>query len=182
MKHLALLALGLGAAVAHADGFTTVPTTIQFEAGAGLYRQWSGGGMTWHTGVGYIEPYGAATYFCGVGYAEQKQFPMPAYIADLVKTQTADSNPLFCIYQLKNGSLYVYDAVVGNLFTDSASTDKKDQLINIVVGGSGEFTGATGLWVGDTQGRGEVAPVASGQKLPTSILKLMSGYIRLPRP
>lgn len=51
---------------------------------------------------------------------------------------------------------------------------------DMVVGGTGAFEGATGIWVGLTQGQGKVSEVAPGRKLPQSILKLMNGYVRLP--
>jgi hypothetical protein len=50
----------------------------------------------------------------------------------------------------------------------------------VIVGGTGAFQGATGLWVGLTQGQGKVSEVAPGRKLPESILKLMNGYVRVP--
>ncbi|MGC3980451.1 MAG: hypothetical protein QM808_04240 [Steroidobacteraceae bacterium] len=178
----AALALGtLCIGQAGAVEFKIVPTSVTFEAGSGLYQQWPGGGVTWHSGIGYIEPFGQASYSCGVGYAEAKANPIPAHLIELVKSQTADTNPLFCIYTLKTGTLFVYDAVVGNVFTDSTTGERKDQLINIIVGGTGEFSGASGFWEGVTQGRGTQTSVASGQKLPVSILKLMSGHLRLPK-
>jgi hypothetical protein len=166
----------------HANATTeykVVRSSIQFEAGAAQYTAWPGG-TTIHSGIGYIEPYGQASYACGVNYPETKTWPMPAYLAELVKAQSSDSNPLFCIYTTKAGLLYVYDVVVGNVFLDAQSNEKQDQLINVIVGGTGAFTGATGFWEGLTQGRGALTTVAPNLQLPTSILKLMNGYLRLP--
>lgn len=156
---------------------TTLRVSITFEAGAAQYQQRPGGGETMHRGIGYIDPYGRASYYCGKGYAEEKQFPFPDYFTKTwLATYVELDGPLFCEYRLVDGSgsLFVYDSIVGNVIpADPATGERVDQLLNVVVG-------ASGIWTGYAKGRGMVREAAPGQELPESILKLMEGYIKLP--
>ena len=52
-----------------------------------------------------------------------------------------------------------------------------DYLINVIVGGTGAFEGATGVLLGVTPGRGPNQDTGYGVALPDSILKLMRGYV-----
>jgi hypothetical protein len=94
-----------------------------------------------------------------------------------MKTYETD---LFCIYMLKDGNIYAYDGVVGNLEPADGDDGKMDYLVNVIVGGTGAYEGATGMLLGRTPGKGKSTQVAEELSLPVSILKLMEGYIRIP--
>lgn len=172
-----------GNAQAPADEITykTIPITMEMEAGAALYEKWPGGEMTRHTGIGWIHPFGRAKYTAGLGYPEAKDFPKPSYFnEEWVKIY--GETRLFCIYMLEDGNIYTYDGIVGNLdpFDEEVDDGKMDYLINVIVGGTGAYEGATGMLLGRTPGRGQSTEVIAGYSLPVSILKLMQGYIKLP--
>jgi|WetSurMetagenome_2_1015567.scaffolds.fasta_scaffold231596_2 hypothetical protein len=160
--------------------YKIIPITMEMEAGAAQYKQWPGGQKTVHAGIGWIEPFGRSEYVAGRGYPEQTEFPKPGYFNEEFKSLYDDSPDLFCIYMLKDGNIYAYDGVIGTLEPDSGDDGKLDYLINIIVGGTGAYEGATGMLLGKTPGRGKSTEVGDGVKLPVSILKLMSGYIRIP--
>lgn len=162
-------------------GYRLVETKVQFEAGADHYAPWPGAARTVHAGIGYIEPFGAARYACGNGFAEEKQTPVPAELKTWFAAHAADKNPLFCVYRMADGDLHVYDVVIGNQFDRADRNEHKDILVNVVVGGTGAYAGASGLWTGATLGRGAMKPLPNGAALPVSILKLMQGYLRLPQ-
>jgi hypothetical protein len=68
---------------------------------------------------------------------------------------------------------------MGNIQPVVNDDGKMDYLMNIIVGGTGAFEGATGMLLGITPGRGTLDPV-DGIWLPDSILKLMKGYVLIP--
>ncbi|MFT3907120.1 MAG: hypothetical protein QM718_12495 [Steroidobacteraceae bacterium] len=124
--------------------------SAHFQAGSGIYRQREGGGVTWHYGKGYIEPFGAAEYYCGKGFPEEKQYPPPSWVIGMFGKMTGIPDPLFCIYTVDAGSFYVYDGASGNRV--AASDGGLNQIVNVVFGGTGKFKGATGLWLGTAEG------------------------------
>ena len=160
--------------------YKVVPITMEMEAGAAQYKQWPGGQKTIHAGIGWIEPFGRSEYVAGRGYPEQTKFPKPSWFNEEFKSLYDDSPDLFCIYMLKDGNIYAYDGVVGTLDPATNDDGKMDYLVNVIVGGTGAYDGATGMLLGKTPGRGRSTEVGDGVKLPVSILKLMSGYIRIP--
>ncbi|MCC7463975.1 MAG: hypothetical protein IT480_16125 [Gammaproteobacteria bacterium] len=172
--------LGVRAWAAGVDPAVTL-VRVQFEAGAAWFQPWSSG-TTFHAGSGYIKPFGAASYSCGTGYAEASRHPAPAGVAAWFAAHAIDQNPLFCVYRLKDGDLYVYDYLIGHVQLDAASDVRSDAVVNIVVGGSGIFSGASGVWTGTTDGRGVLTAVRPDYRLPASILKLMDGYLRHAAP
>lgn len=186
MKRVAAIAgcLGLGLAslapaadpAPGADPALT-PVRVEFEAGAGFFEAWSSG-TTFHAGIGYIKPFGAARYSCGTGYAEAREHPSPPGIAQWFAANAIDQNPLFCVYRLKDGDLYAYDYLIGHVQLDPPNDVRNDEVVNLVIGGSGRFRGASGVWTGTTDGRGTLVEVRSGYRLPATILKLMDGYVR----
>jgi hypothetical protein len=161
--------------------YKTIPITMMMEAGAALYEKWPGGEMTRHTGIGWIDPFGRAEYTAGLGYSEAKDYPIPSYFnQEWIKIY--GETKLFCIYMLKDGNIYAYDGIVGNIepLDKNADDGKMDYLINVIVGGTGAYEGATGMLLGKTPGRGESTEVIKNYSLPVSILKLMQGYIKIP--
>lgn len=107
------------------------------------------------------------------------KYPKPDYFTD--EWMAAYSTDLFCIYMLEDGNIYVYDGVVGNVEPAVDADDgRMDYLINVIVGGTGAYEGATGMLLGETSGRGKSTKVSEGVSLPVSILKLMEGYIKIP--
>jgi hypothetical protein len=158
--------------------YKTIPITMEMEAGAAQYKEWPGGGKTIHAGIGWIQPFGRSEYVAGMGYPESKTVPKPSYLND--EWMKVYSTDLFCIYRLMDGDIYAYDGVVGNLEPAENDDGKMDYLINVIVGGTGAYEGATGMLVGRTPGRGKSTEAGQGLKLPVSILKLMNGYIKIP--
>ncbi len=61
------------------NAWRTVPITLSMEAGSGQFHARPEGGEVHHAGIGYLEPWGPATYSCGLEYPEAKRFPMPDY-------------------------------------------------------------------------------------------------------
>lgn len=160
--------------------YTLIPITMQMEAGAAQYEAWPGGGKTIHAGIGWILPFGRSEYVAGMGYPEAEAYPMPSYFNDeFMSTYNAR---LFCIYHLADGDIYTYDGITGNYKPELTDGDdgKMDYLINVIVGGTGAYEGATGMLLGMTPGRGASTEVSEGISLPVSILKLMEGYIKIP--
>jgi hypothetical protein len=175
--------LGVSAALATAQNsstpqFKTTPLVLSLEAGSGEYRARPEGGEVHHSGIGYIDPLGHASYSCGLNYPEQKQFPYPDFFTATWHKSYETDGILFCVYTLKDGTIYAYDSIAGGLDVDK--DEHKDELLNVIVGGTGSYHDAVGILVGRAQGAGEVSSVTPTRKLPRSILKLMDGYIRIP--
>jgi len=153
---------------------------MEMEAGAALYKVWPGGKTTRHTGIGWIHPFGRSEYTAGTGYPEAEKYPMPSYFNE--GWMDTYGTRLFCIYMLKDGNIYAYDGIVGNLepLDKDADDGRMDYLLNVIVGGTGAYEGATGMLLGRTPGKGKSTEVIEGYSLPVSILKLMDGYIKIP--
>jgi hypothetical protein len=173
-----LSALSIHAETAPQPQYKTTPIVLSLEAGSGEFRARPEGGEAHHSGIGYIDPLGQASYSCGLNYPEQKQFSAPDFFTLSWHKAYETDGILFCVYTLKDGNIYTYDSIAGGI-SDGAD-GHKDELINVVVGGTGAYRNAVGLWVGRAQGAGEVTAVTPTRKLPQSILKLMDGYIRIP--
>jgi hypothetical protein len=160
--------------------YKLITIRMEMEAGADKYKAWPGGGNTMHTGIGWLHPFGRGEYYAGMGYPEAETFPAPSYFNE--EWMDTYSTRLFCIYRLADGDIYAYDGVTGNLEPEVSDGDdgKVDYLINVIVGGTGAYEGATGMLLGRTPGRGASTDVSGGVSLPVSILKLMEGYIKIP--
>lgn len=158
-----------------------VPVEIHMQAGSAGFRPWPGGGDTWHHGRGYLLPFGGASYFCGRGFPEAERLPLAEWQKALFQAETGKADPLFCIYRVQDGDFYVYDSVVASLVTANAGGGRRNQMINLVVGGTGPYEGATGIWLGLTEGAGELVEVAPGRRTPEVLMKVMNGYVKIPR-
>ena len=159
--------------------YKTISIIMEMEAGSGEFAKWPGGGKTYHAGIGYIKPFGKASYYAGIDYPEEKSYPRPDYFnqtwMNLYKTK------YLCIYMLPDGDIFAYDGIVGNYEPFAPGTSEKmDELINVIVGGTGAYDGANGILLGHTQGRGPATEVDNGITLPRSLLKIMQGYINIP--
>lgn len=155
----------------------SVGVNVHLQANAGQHEMWPGSTATWHYGTGYIEPFGPASYYCGEGFPEQKQHPLPDWAKGMMKALTGKADGLFCVYVANDGMFFVYDSVVGSrrVYREGLQNDT----INLVIDGTGAFKGATGFWHGLTEGRGVVTQVTPGRRTPEVILKIMQGYVRL---
>lgn len=160
--------------------YKTIRVHMVMEAGYDFYEVHPGGKRTIHAGQGRIDPFGVGSYVAGIGYPEQKKYPMPDYFN---KTWMKQYNTgLFCIYKLKGGNIFAYDGITGSLEPNIRGTYvRSDYLMNVIVGGTGKFKGATGMLLGRTMGAGDAAEVAPGLILPKSIIKDMEGYITIPK-
>ena len=180
MKRVVLTAVmalfGTTTAISAAD-LPITSVQIEFEAGYSFFQPWTSG-TTYHVGVGYIKPFGAASYTCGTGYKEAEKYPVPSGLEKWFISNSIDKNPLFCIYHLKDGDIFVRDYLIGHEKLDPTNNVRNDEVVDIVLGGSGNYRNASGVWTGTTDGRGDMKEVRPGYKLPASILKLMDGYIR----
>lgn len=183
MRGIAFAALATG--LSPATAAENVPAShveirATLEAGAAFHSDWTSG-KTIHSGTGYILPYGAADYWCGVGYAEATAFPIDSVVSGWTLKNANDKQPLFCVYRTASGDIYAYDILVGPIEAPRPPRlEKRDSLVNYVVGGTDKFTGATGVWVGTAAGRGDGQKTSSGMVWPKSIIKQMEGYVRLP--
>jgi len=160
--------------------YKLIAITMEMEAGAAQYEAWPGGGKTIHSGIGWLHPFGRGEYVAGMDYPEAKTYPAPSYFNE--EWMSTFKTQLFCIYRLQDGNIYAYDGLVGNLSPELEDGDdgKIDYVINVIVGGTGAYEGATGMLVGRTPGRGANTDISEGVSLPVSILKLMEGYIKIP--
>lgn len=157
--------------------YTTFPLTMTYEAGAYQYKTWTAGKVI-HAGIGWLEPFGRSEYVAGMGFPEAQQYPKPDFMNATWMSMFPTS--LFCIYMLDDGWIFAYDGVMGNLHPVENDDGKMDQLVNVIVGGTGKYAGCNGMLVGRTPGRGASTDVGGGLMLPVSILKLMEGYINIP--
>lgn len=170
---------GLSLTVHAGQAASNTPISLQMEAGFSFFHPWSSG-QTYHSGIGYIKPYGAAEYSCGTGYKEADAAPVNAALQSYLLQHADDTNPLFCVYRLADGDLYTLDVLVGGVQRDDSHDVRVDEVLNVVLGGTGKFQGASGFWVGSTAGRGKMQAIRANWSLPNSILKIMDGYVRLP--
>ncbi|OGO14742.1 MAG: hypothetical protein A2Z02_06895 [Chloroflexi bacterium RBG_16_48_7] len=159
--------------------YTAYDITLQMQAGFNEYSQYPGAEKTKHAGIGYLHPFGKCDYWAGFGFPEQKKHPRPDYFNKTWESQF--KTKYFCVYSLTDGDIYAYDGIVANYEPYKGdSKEKRDHLINVIVGGSGAYKGCNGMMLGMAPGRGDARELEFDVKLPQSILKLMSGYINVP--
>jgi hypothetical protein len=161
---------------------------MQMEAGVDEYYAHPNGGFTIHSGVGWMMPLGRASYVAGRGYEESADM-MPSYMWSDSETLNPSwgalfDTTLFCIYSLPDGDIYAWDGIMSAVQPVESDDGKIDYLLNVIVGGTGRYENAHGILLGRTPGRGaEVAPADSNTPfpltLPTSILKIMEGFINI---
>jgi len=153
--------------------------TMQMQAGYNEYSHYPGAEKTKHAGIGYLHPFGKCDYWAGFGFPEQKKHPKPDYFNET--WESIYKTKYFCIYRLADGDIYAYDGIAANYEPyKGESKEKRDHLINVIVGGSGAYKGCNGMMLGMAPGRGDARELEEDVKLPQSILKLMSGYINIP--
>jgi hypothetical protein len=167
------------AAASNQTPSTTIVITMTMEAGSSYWKPYLGAERTVHVGMGHISPFGEGSYACGIGFPEQKALPKPDYFN--ATWQSTYKTDLFCVYSLPQGKIYTWDGIGGSLISETKSVNRSDFLINVVVGGTGIFENATGIWLGKTVGAGAMKEVAPKQSLPDVIVKSMEGYITIPK-
>lgn len=156
----------------------TIPIYMMMEAGKGFAQEWDGGGRAVHSGVGWMTPFGRASYVAIRSWAgDDAQDIEPEPIAVEYRPEFMDDESwkdmfgglgLFCIYSLPDGDIYAFDGILANLEPTENDDGRMDYLINVIVGGTGRYKDATGMLFGRTPGRG------SG---PKALMKIMEGYI-----
>lgn len=78
--------------------YQTVPLTMQMEAGVPFHLEdHPDGTMTIHSGIGWMMPFGRASYVGGIGYPEAEEYK-PDYMDD-DSWSAMFSTGLFCIYR-----------------------------------------------------------------------------------
>ncbi len=178
------------------EDYTTYYVDMCMQAGYQFYNANTSGMMTIHAGVGYIDPLGEGYYYAGIGFDESEENAEDIYVSDWMDANWGCS--LFCVYSLPDGDIYTWDGIYGANAKDMANymtegedpyytedevngsmATRGDALINVVVGGTGAYKGASGILIGCTSGGGTYDTV-DGMTLPQSLFKLMSGYIKVP--
>jgi len=157
---------------------TTYEITAQIDAGADVFAEWPGAKETWHHGVGFLDPFGKVEYFCGKNFPEVKDHPLEDWVTGLFENLTGRPDPLFCVYRTAEGDFYVYDSVPGTLMR--GEDYGRDLILNVVIDGSGPYKGATGIWIGRTQGVEPRVQVSETRQGPKTLLKIMRGYVKIP--
>jgi hypothetical protein len=160
---------------------------MSYEAGADQYKNWTSG-ETIHSGIGWFHPFGKSHYFAGNDFAEEKGFSPNELFSKFWLDKFGTE--LFCIYRLADGDIYAYDGMLAVRDEtditmnyedyDPIPSIRRDVLVNVIIGGTGAYEGAVGLMIGTAEGGGESHVVAEGHTLPDSIMKLLTGYIKLP--
>jgi hypothetical protein len=173
-----LLGLAVLSAVARDLPVEVTPVELAFEAGASFHKDWSSG-TTIHSGIGYLKPFGPASYSCGLDYDEAEDFPEPPGAHEWMLDKSIEDSAIFCVYSLAQGDIYAYDYLVGHSYIEPELNGRNSTVVNLVVGGTGPFENASGVWVGTTDGAGETIKVNERLAWPQSIMKLMDGYIRI---
>lgn len=176
------------------EHYEVIPISMTMQAGFQEYQAYDSGMMTIHAGIGYIDPLGEGHYYAGIGYDEIAGNEEAIYVSDWMDANFGCS--LFCIYSLPEGDIYAWDGIYGANATDLSNymsgedgytpeevngtvPTRGDTLINIIVGGTGRYAGATGVLIGTTSGGG-VYDTVDGMTLPQTLFKLMEGYIKIP--
>ncbi len=158
---------------------------MSYQAGYAQFKDWTSG-KTVHAGVGWFHPFGPSHYFCGrEGFEEAKNYPLENYFSDWWM-ETFDTRA-FCVYRLADGDIYAWDGIFavrdssGDIeIPHNSSFLRRDVLTNIIVGGTGAYEGAIGIMTGTAEGGGEVKTLDNGLTLPEGLLKVLSGYIKIP--
>lgn len=156
---------------------------MKYQAGYAQTGSWTSG-ETEHGGVGWFHPFGPSRYVCGNDFAEAKDFPLENYFSPYWQ-QTYDTS-LFCVYQLEDGCIYAWDGILavrgpGQLEIPlNSEGERRDVLVNVIVGGTGAYEGAFGLMMGTAEGSGELGKAPDGSMLPEALIKDLSGYIKIP--
>lgn len=157
---------------------------MKYQAGYAQTEPWTSG-KTQHGGVGWFHPFGPSRYYCGTEFAEAKDFPLENYFSEYWQ-QVYDTS-LFCVYQLEDGNIYAWDGIFavrgprGELEVPlDTEGGHRDILVNVIVGGSGAYTGAFGLMMGTAEGAGKEGTAFNGSVLPEALIKDLHGYIKIP--
>ncbi len=172
-----------------AQKYRVVQVRAAYEAGASQFSQWSSG-STVHRGVGWFHPFGVSRYTAGEGFKEAEGFDPDEYFSKYWLDNYGTR--LFCIYHMKDGDIYAFDGMfavrdesdITRDYTpeqedEKPKTPRRDVLVNVVVGGTGAYKGASGLLMGTAEGGGEQHRIGENS-IPDVIMKMMSGYIKLP--
>ena len=156
------------------DKFETFPVRMAFQAGYAQFEDWTSG-TTFHCGIGYFHPFGQCKYYMGeFDMAEAAGFPISDLFTEKFSENFCDMG--FAIYRLPDGDIYCYDGIFGTLISG-----QEDVLLNVVCGGTGRYEGARGLLMGTAEGSGGAKELRPGFFLPEGLLKLMEGYIKIPK-
>ena len=167
---------------------------MNYHAGYDQYKKWPNGGLTIHSGIGWFHPFGPSEYYgmaCPPDFMceEAKDFPLDKFFnEDWMEHFETD---LFCIYRLPDGDIYAWDGIfavrgldAGKCVIYNSELVRQDVLLNVIVGGTGKYEGARGIMIGTAEGAGEgkvvgEMPDGSPLELPATIMKDLSGYIRI---
>lgn len=157
---------------------------MKYQAGYAQTEEWTSG-KTQHGGVGWFHPFGPSRYYCGTEFDEAKNFPPERYFSEY--WQKVYNTSLFCVYHLEDGDLYAWDGIfavrgkTGDMEVPlDTEGEHRDILVNVIVGGSGAYTGAYGLMMGTAEGAGKAGKASNGSILPEALIKDLRGYIKIP--
>ena len=156
---------------------------LKYQAGYAQTEKWTSG-TTEHGGVGWFHPFGPSRYYCGTGFDEAKEYPLENYFSEYWQ-KTYDTS-LFCVYHMEDGDIYAWDGIFAVRGKGSIELpmdqegERRDVLVNVIVGGSGAYRGAIGLMMGTAEGAGKIGTAANGGKMPEALIKDLRGYIKVP--
>lgn len=163
--------------------YRCVEVHMKYQAGYAQTEEWTSG-KTQHGGVGWFHPFGPSRYYCGTEFAEAAAFPLEDYFSEY--WQKVYDTSLFCVYHLDDGDIYAWDGIFavrdrGEIEVPlDAEGERRDVLVNVIVGGSGAYAGAFGLMMGTAEGSGKVGTAANGSVMPEALIKDLRGYIKIP--
>lgn len=156
---------------------------MKYQAGYAQMKKWSSG-ETQHSGTGWFHPFGLSHYYCGVGFDEAKDYPPEDYFSDYWNKEYDTS--LFCVYRMEDGDIYAWDGVfavrgkgIEEIPFDSVF-ERRDVVVNIIVGGTGAYSGARGIMIGTAEGAGEIRQIDEEESLPEVLIKDLQGYLKVP--
>ena len=87
---------------------------------------------------------------------------------------------------MEDGDIYAWDGIFAVRGKGSIELpmdqegERRDVLVNVIVGGSGAYRGAIGLMVGTAEGAGKIGTAANGGQMPEALIKDLRGYIKVP--
>lgn len=160
---------------------------MAYEAGSDLLKKWPCEGKTVHAGIGWFHPFGRSEYYAIAGDCPEKEaFPLDTFFTK--DWMDVYDTGLFCIYRLADGDIYAYDGIFcqrgagDEEVPDRSVLERRDILVNVIVGGTGRYEGIRGLMIGTAEGSGDsvVVDQESGQTLPKALLKCLEGYVKIP--
>lgn len=186
--------------------YKTIKVNFIYQAGYAVHTNWNSG-YTSHYGIGWFDPFGISDYSYVAESDEETNYPWDKFMSqewcDRFNTRG------FCIHRTTYGNLYCFDGLFmhrgeGSDHQDNSDIARRDMLVNVFVGGTGDFSGSFGILVGTTEAHGEVGECVGaskgplppemaemlppemrekwnkGEDIPSVLLKSFRGFLKIP--